>query len=100
MSFPKNNYLLPSRIADFRPGYLVVIVSILVIILRTRTKVCGFVLLIYFFVLLHLLIKLYPLVPFLPVVLNAQSVYSAAARVCTPATVAEAQATYEPVVHN
>ena len=34
--------------------------------LRTRTKVCGFTDLSYFFMDLHLLIELYPLVPFPP----------------------------------
>ena len=90
MSFPKNNYLLHSRIADFRPGYLVVIVSILVIILRTRTKVCGLVPLIYFFVPLHLLIKLYPLVPFPPSVGQGCSECTRASLRWTPLTPAGA----------
>ena len=51
-------------------SYLVVIVTELVdqlyskVILRTHTKVCGLPTFSYFLRCLHLLIKLYPLIPF------------------------------------
>ena len=57
---------------------------------RMRTKVCY---LVYFTGKLYtfdLLIELYPLVPFVPVVLNAHPAYSATMSAWTPATVAEA----------
>ena len=91
MSFPKNNYLLPSRIANFRPGYLVVIVSILVIILRTRTKVCGYQPLSCFFQPFHLLTELYPLVPFPPSAGKQEAVYTSRAPAWGPVTSARAQ---------
>ena len=55
-----------------------------------RIEVCGFVPFAGKLFPFDLLIELYPLVPFVPVVLNAQSVYSATTSAWTPATRAEA----------
>ena len=60
-----------------------------------RTKVCYLVRFRGKLLAFDLLIELYPLVPFVPVVLNAQSAYSATTSAWTPATyttVAEAGA--------
>ena len=66
--------------------------------LRTRTKVCGFTDLSYFFMDLHLLIELYPLVPFPPSVDERVSAVTAEPlrwRTVTPARTTEVKNSVE-----